>query len=692
MTDLFVSYSSEDRPYVEELVTEFESQGWTVWWDRRIETGATFDTQIEKAIDDSLCIVVVWSDTSVRSEWVRAEAAEGLERNVLVPILLDDVKPPLLFRQKQAISLVDWKHNRGSSSPPLKSLIPSIASILSSYRESSLPISTQRAWALGDVENATGNRALDGVVYTALDIGLSYFDDLFVYTDKSRDLVSHQLEDLVHDEGLDGFLCGEMVGGDGNLSITLHIVESGQARSSRTFVVETINSITSCVATYLVEIAEQLQGIVPLQSDAMTAYVSSLEVEALHAFWHSHKLARGNDYEKVKTLCRQATQLNPNFAAAWRGWAIACVYLGQQEEARDVIAKAVRSMEGVSERTRLFTRGIYYALHSEDYGKAAAEFRALLNASPMEEAAINNLAVCTFNELDFPTARELSARDLQLHPTKVVGFQNAACYSLYAGSFDEAEQLAGKVLGHESTVTHSDSIVIRALVAAERGQLSHARERCTSYLGHSDRTDSTVLQGLADLAMAEQDWVLADKLLKDGLKIDDAIDDYEHRARKLLMSAEVELCSSGEDATAQRLMSEAIVVSDSTPTLITAAVLCLQHRIEDTAPLLGKLRRKVSAHGRAYTRTLEAVESYHCDDLGKATSLLGEALSICDLWLVRWCSALIYHGSNLELEAQDEFAVCASRPGEGLSATLDEHPTYRYLAAVRKMVGSPSNF
>ncbi len=103
MTDVFISYSSEDRDRVRPLVTTLERAGWSVWWDRQINAGAAFDREIEKAIDSAKCIVVVWSGTSVESEWVRTEAGEGLEKGNLVPVLIEDVKPPLAFRRIQAI-------------------------------------------------------------------------------------------------------------------------------------------------------------------------------------------------------------------------------------------------------------------------------------------------------------------------------------------------------------------------------------------------------------------------------------------------------------------------------------------------------------------------------------------------------------------------------------------------------------
>ncbi len=103
MVDVFVSYASEDRDRVHGLVRDIEAFGCSVWWDRQIAGGAAFDREIEKAIDDAHCIVVVWSANSVESEWVRTEANEGLEKGNLVPVAIEAVRPPLAFRRIQTI-------------------------------------------------------------------------------------------------------------------------------------------------------------------------------------------------------------------------------------------------------------------------------------------------------------------------------------------------------------------------------------------------------------------------------------------------------------------------------------------------------------------------------------------------------------------------------------------------------------
>jgi hypothetical protein len=106
---VFFSYANVDRPRVEVLVRMLESQGLDVWWDRDIPRGKSFNRVIEEALQQAKCAIVIWSRASVASEWVFNEASAARKRDMLVPVLIDDVEPPLEFRHLQAARLVDWK-------------------------------------------------------------------------------------------------------------------------------------------------------------------------------------------------------------------------------------------------------------------------------------------------------------------------------------------------------------------------------------------------------------------------------------------------------------------------------------------------------------------------------------------------------------------------------------------------------
>ena len=92
MADIFISYAKKDREKVEPIANALTKQGWSVFWDRTIPGGKTWDEVIEEELDAARCVVVVWSKISIKSRWVRAEAEEGLHRNILVPVSIEAEK------------------------------------------------------------------------------------------------------------------------------------------------------------------------------------------------------------------------------------------------------------------------------------------------------------------------------------------------------------------------------------------------------------------------------------------------------------------------------------------------------------------------------------------------------------------------------------------------------------------------
>ena len=108
MSDIFLSYASSDRETAHKFADALEALGWSVWWDREIPPGKTFDQVIEEELTSAHCVVVLWSKESVRSRWVRAEASAAADRDCLVPVLIDTVAIPLEFKRIQAAGLMDW--------------------------------------------------------------------------------------------------------------------------------------------------------------------------------------------------------------------------------------------------------------------------------------------------------------------------------------------------------------------------------------------------------------------------------------------------------------------------------------------------------------------------------------------------------------------------------------------------------
>lgn len=138
MSQIFISYAREDELRIQPLVHALESQGWSVFWDRRIPTGQTWRSYIGKALSDANCVIVAWSHHSIDSNWVSEEADEGKKRGILVPVLLDCVEPPIGFRSIQAADLSDWQSQHPS--PHFEQLLQDIQSTI---KTTSLPITEE---------------------------------------------------------------------------------------------------------------------------------------------------------------------------------------------------------------------------------------------------------------------------------------------------------------------------------------------------------------------------------------------------------------------------------------------------------------------------------------------------------------------------------------------------------------------
>ena len=108
MSDIFISYASEDQARAQMLARVLEGQGWSIFWDRRIPIGKSWRETIGRELAEARCVVVLWSQTSVDSNWVQDEADDARRRGVLFPVLIDGVLPPFGFRSLQAADLTNW--------------------------------------------------------------------------------------------------------------------------------------------------------------------------------------------------------------------------------------------------------------------------------------------------------------------------------------------------------------------------------------------------------------------------------------------------------------------------------------------------------------------------------------------------------------------------------------------------------
>jgi WD40 repeat protein len=101
MTDLFISYSRDDRTFVERLHAAVEQSGRNAWLDKfDIEKGEKFWREIEQGIDGANAFVFVISPTSIEKaagekEYCRREIEYAVRQGKrIIPIVLPDLFKP----------------------------------------------------------------------------------------------------------------------------------------------------------------------------------------------------------------------------------------------------------------------------------------------------------------------------------------------------------------------------------------------------------------------------------------------------------------------------------------------------------------------------------------------------------------------------------------------------------------------
>lgn len=128
---VFISYSHEDRKFVDQLATQLVRHRVHLWLDRwELRVGDSLTSCIENAIGGASALLVVLSKAATSSEWFRRELNAGLvreleERRVIVlPVLKEDCEIPLFLRDKL---YADFRSNADTG---LKAVLESLARLI----------------------------------------------------------------------------------------------------------------------------------------------------------------------------------------------------------------------------------------------------------------------------------------------------------------------------------------------------------------------------------------------------------------------------------------------------------------------------------------------------------------------------------------------------------------------------------
>jgi len=146
-SDVFISYSTDARPWAEKLSESLESKGVSTWTDfKSIRPGERWLEEIQRALDDARYFLLVVGPRNAIGEWQDREWQGALQRTWtdpnkrIIPVLIHDATPPSFLkdwgsvRMQQGKSESTWIDRvydairgtgpRGRSVPPKQSAKP----------------------------------------------------------------------------------------------------------------------------------------------------------------------------------------------------------------------------------------------------------------------------------------------------------------------------------------------------------------------------------------------------------------------------------------------------------------------------------------------------------------------------------------------------------------------------------------
>lgn len=131
---IFISYSHENKDFVDKLAMQLVHRNVNVWLDRwELSIGDSIIDRVQEAVDGASALLVILSKASIASEWCKRELSSGFlreleeKRVVVMPVLLEDCDIPLFARGKL---YADFRTNFDDG---LRTVVEGIAKVTSPF-------------------------------------------------------------------------------------------------------------------------------------------------------------------------------------------------------------------------------------------------------------------------------------------------------------------------------------------------------------------------------------------------------------------------------------------------------------------------------------------------------------------------------------------------------------------------------
>ncbi len=542
---------------------------------------------------------------------------------------------------------------------------------------------------IADFHNGAGDPAFDRTLEPMIKLALEDADFITAYgrAEISRGLGVHPPDvldsaaarEIALSQGLGVVLTGdvERKGGGYELSMTASHAVAGDVIGTFQGDAADKDKVLGVAAKLATEIRDALgdQTSDSAQLFAMEA-LSSTSLDVVREYAGAMEALSDSKFEQSLAGFSKAVDLDPSFGLAYAGMAIASRNLDKQQDAENYVKEALRHLDGMTERERYRTRGLFYMV-TGDQRACVKEYSDLIARYSQDAAARNNLALCSTYLRDMPTALEEMRQVVKILPNRPVYRENLALYAAYGSDFPTAEQEAQKI--DPPGLFGSLALAFGQL---GQGQVTPAAQTYESLTKFDALGVSYAASGLADLALYMGRLSDAARLFEQGAASDEKREDRYRAASKLAALAHTQLLRGRKQAAlaaAEKALADSSAVKIR---FLTARVFVEAGEFDRAQKLSDDLAAEFQAEPRAYARIIEAEIALKQGNVRPAVTALNDANALLDTWIGHYDLGLAYLAAEAYPQADSEFDRCLARRGEAMALFLDEEPSYGYFPPV----------
>jgi tetratricopeptide (TPR) repeat protein len=311
---------------------------------------------------------------------------------------------------------------------------------------------------LSDFSNSTGDPVFDDTLKQTLSIALRQSPFLNVVSDakvgstlqlmtrpSDAPLTAEVAKEVCLRSGSKAFIAGGITAIGSQYVLALNAVncQSGdtlaQEQATAGSKEKVLDALGGAASRLRRELGESLATV--QKFDVPLSQATTPSLEALKAFSLGVRAGLQKSTAQSIAYYQKAIQLDPNFAAAYRGLASSYASLAETGRASEYLGKAFELRHNASEREKLAIAADYYRFVSGELDKAAQIYQEWIENYPREDAAYNSLAITYASLAQYDKAAEANRHALRLAPDVGGPYMNLGNCLLAQQRISEARQI-----------------------------------------------------------------------------------------------------------------------------------------------------------------------------------------------------------------------------------------------------------